>query len=114
MDMRLKGGAMDTIYIGVDFHARQQTVCYLKTETGELVTCAPGQTSGPGFLRPVSRASNRRPGSKWLQSLVRTNARGSGLRSLAGSCHRDPPPGSLAAEERSARRRTHFGSDAPR
>src|SRR6185503_11982324 len=37
-DMRLKGGAMDTIYIGVDFHARQQTICYLKTETGELVT----------------------------------------------------------------------------
>jgi transposase len=30
---------MDTIYIGVDFHARQQTICYLKTETGELVIC---------------------------------------------------------------------------
>ncbi len=30
---------MDTIYIGVDFHARQQAICYLKTETGELVTC---------------------------------------------------------------------------
>jgi transposase len=30
---------MNTIYIGVDFHARQQTICYLKTETGELVTC---------------------------------------------------------------------------
>src|SRR5437762_14257362 len=29
---------MDTIYIGVDFHARQQTICYLKTETGELVS----------------------------------------------------------------------------
>ena len=29
---------MDTIYIGVDFHARAQTICYLKTETGELVT----------------------------------------------------------------------------
>jgi len=28
---------MDPIYIGVDFHARQQTTCYLKTETGELV-----------------------------------------------------------------------------
>ena len=28
---------MAPIYIGVDFHARQQTVCYLKTETGELV-----------------------------------------------------------------------------
>jgi transposase len=28
---------MNTIYIGVDFHARQQTLCYLKTETGELV-----------------------------------------------------------------------------
>src|SRR5438876_2218311 len=39
LDMRLKGGAMDTIYIGVDFHARQQTICYLKTETGELVSC---------------------------------------------------------------------------
>ena len=36
-DMRLEGGAMNTIYIGVDFHARQQTICYLKTETGELV-----------------------------------------------------------------------------
>jgi len=30
---------MNTIYIGVDFHARQQTICYLKIETGELVTC---------------------------------------------------------------------------
>jgi len=28
---------MEPIYIGVDFHARQQTICYLKTETGELV-----------------------------------------------------------------------------
>jgi transposase len=35
--MRLKGGAVQKIYIGVDFHARQQTICYLKTETGELV-----------------------------------------------------------------------------
>ena len=31
---------MNTIYIGVDFHARQQTICYLTTETGELVTTA--------------------------------------------------------------------------
>src|SRR5437660_7989113 len=38
-DGRLRGGAMDTIYIGIDFHARQQTICYLKTETGELGTC---------------------------------------------------------------------------
>ena len=29
---------MNTIYIGVDFHARQQTICYLKTETGEILT----------------------------------------------------------------------------
>src|SRR6266702_1893045 len=35
--MRLKGGAMNTIYIGVDFHARQQTSCYLTTEGGEVV-----------------------------------------------------------------------------
>ena len=31
---------MEAIYIGVDFHARQQTTCYLKTETGELVIAA--------------------------------------------------------------------------
>src|SRR6266508_4417423 len=30
---------MDTIYIGVDFHARQQTICYLTTEEGEVLTC---------------------------------------------------------------------------
>src|SRR5262245_20058492 len=34
--MRLKGGAMERIYIGVDFHARQQTICYLTTE-GEIL-----------------------------------------------------------------------------
>jgi transposase len=28
---------MNEIYIGVDFHSRQQTICYLKTDTGELV-----------------------------------------------------------------------------
>ena len=28
---------MGAIYIGVDFHSRQQTICYLKIETGELV-----------------------------------------------------------------------------
>ena len=27
---------MNTIYIGVDFHARQQTICYLTTDNGEL------------------------------------------------------------------------------
>ena len=26
------------IYCGVDFHARQQTICCLKTETGELTS----------------------------------------------------------------------------
>lgn len=29
---------MNSTYFGVDFHARQQTICYLKTEDGELVT----------------------------------------------------------------------------
>ncbi|MCA1604837.1 MAG: IS110 family transposase, partial [Acidobacteria bacterium] len=38
VDMRLKGGAMNTIYIGVDFHARQQTICYLTTEDGAVLT----------------------------------------------------------------------------
>src|ERR1044071_8191719 len=35
--MRLKGGAVQKIYIGVDFHARQQTICYLTTNTGEIL-----------------------------------------------------------------------------
>jgi transposase len=35
--MRLKGGAVQKIYIGVDFHARQQTICYLTTDSGELL-----------------------------------------------------------------------------
>src|SRR5262245_63800168 len=34
--MRLKGGAVQKIYIGVDFHARQQTICYLTTDSGEI------------------------------------------------------------------------------
>src|ERR1700704_4659581 len=29
---------MNTIYIGVDFHARQQTICSLKTDEGVVVT----------------------------------------------------------------------------
>lgn len=29
---------MSTIYFGVDFHARQQTICYLTTEDGEVLT----------------------------------------------------------------------------
>ena len=29
---------MDRIYIGVDFHARQQTICYLTTDDGEVLT----------------------------------------------------------------------------
>ncbi|HEV8427197.1 MAG TPA: IS110 family transposase [Pyrinomonadaceae bacterium] len=28
---------MQKIYIGVDFHARQQTICYLTTDTGEVL-----------------------------------------------------------------------------
>src|SRR5678809_1357289 len=35
--MRLKGGAVQKIYIGVDFHARQQTICYLTTDSGEIL-----------------------------------------------------------------------------
>src|SRR2546428_10641597 len=38
LDMRMKGVCMQTIYTGVDFHARQQTSCYLTTETREFVT----------------------------------------------------------------------------
>src|SRR5207253_9153630 len=36
--MRLKGGAMERIYIGGDLHARQQTICYQTTVDGEVRT----------------------------------------------------------------------------
>src|SRR5437870_12842478 len=106
---------METIYIGVDFHARQQTICYLKTETGELVFHELKHQDKPkvrAFYAQFPRARDRRVGSQWLQPLVRTTARGTGLRSLAGACHRDPSSRSWAAEARSARRRAPLGSGA--
>ncbi len=53
---------MNTIYIGVDFHARQQTICYLTTETGELVTAA--------LKRDASKIKNH----SWTQSVQRAVA----------------------------------------
>lgn len=35
---------MQSIYIGVDFHARQQTICYLTTE---LVSLSPADAALP-------------------------------------------------------------------
>src|ERR1700682_645747 len=76
-DRRLKGGAMETIYIGVDFHARQQTICYLKTETGELVTCelqhqdkAAVRAFYEQFPRPVIVGIEASGYSPWFEQLL--------------------------------------------
>ena len=107
---------MDTIYIGVDFHARQQTICYLKTETGELVISELKHQDKEqvrafyaqfkGHVIVGLEASGYSP---WFEAI----ARGTGSRSLARRCHRDPAAGALAAEERSARCRTHLGLNGP-
>jgi hypothetical protein len=77
---------MSTIYIGVDFHARQQTVCSLKTSEGVVSTHNlkhQDKNEVRAFLSAVQWARNRRDRSQWLQSLVRTNARRARSRSLA-------------------------------
>src|ERR1700682_508912 len=68
---------METIYIGVDFHARQQTICYLKTETGELVTCelqhqdkAAVRAFYEQFPRPVIVGLEASGYSPWFERLL--------------------------------------------
>ena len=92
---------MNKVYIGVDFHARQQTICYLTTETGELATIElkhQDKTAVRTFYEQFSgqvivglEASGYSP---WFERLLEEF----GSPSLARRCHRDPAPGSLATE----------------
>lgn len=68
---------METIYIGVDFHARQQTICYLKTETGELVTSELGHQNKAAvrafyeqFAGPVIVGLEASGYSPWFERLL--------------------------------------------
>jgi len=68
---------METIYIGVDFHARQQTICYLKTETGELVISelqhqdkAAVRAFYAQFQEPVIVGLEASGYSPWFESLL--------------------------------------------
>src|SRR5262245_64959458 len=68
---------MNTIYIGVDFHARQQTICYLTTETGELVTAelkhqdkAAVRTFYQQFEEPVIVGLEASGYSPWFEYLL--------------------------------------------
>src|SRR5438093_10328270 len=97
-----------TVYIGVDFHARQQTISYLTTEDGEIqrrqldhgqpdeVRQFYGQFAGQRVVGGVRE--------QWPGGLVRRTAGRTGMRNLDWACDRHsvvcPPP----AEERSARR----------
>jgi len=68
---------MSAIYIGVDFHARQQTICYLKTETGELVITDLGHQDKQAvrdfyaqFPRPVIIGLEASGYSPWFETLL--------------------------------------------
>ena len=93
---------MNPIYIGVDFHSRQQTICYLKTETGELVIYELRHQDKEQlrafyqqFLGPVIIGLEASGYSPWFEELLAATR----LRSLARRCHRDPTAGALAAKE---------------
>ena len=108
---------MDAIYIGVDFHARQQTTCYLKTETGELVISELKHQDKEQvrafyqqFPSPVIVGLEASGYSPWFEALLEQL----GCEVWLGhATDRDPASGSLAPEERSARRRTHLGFNGP-
>jgi transposase len=68
---------MAPIYIGVDFHARQQTICYLKTETGELVIATlrhqdkePVRAFYQQFAAPVIVGLEASGYSPWFEALL--------------------------------------------
>jgi hypothetical protein len=64
---------MDTIYIGVDFHARQQTICYLTTEGGEVVSHQlkhQNKDEVRAFYAQFTGPCHCGSGSQWLQPLV--------------------------------------------
>ena len=55
-----------TVYIGVDFHARQQTTSYLTTEDGEI------QRAGPS---PTAKTTPSFPSLDWASLLMRCMAK---------------------------------------
>ena len=64
---------MSTIYIGVDFHARQQTVCSLKTDEGVVNSHHlkhQDKDEVRAFYQQFKGARDRRDRSQWLQPLV--------------------------------------------
>src|SRR5215216_6381796 len=105
------------IYCGVDFHARQQTICCLKTETGELTSHElkhDHKGSAPEVLFRVGRSSNRGPRGQRLYALVRTTVRRTGAPGLARGRDRDSAACPTAAKERPSRCGTDPGAAMPR
>ena len=104
---------MSTIYIGVDFHARQQTVCSLKTDEGVVVTHHlehQDKDEVRAFYQQFSgrvivgiEASGYSP---WFEQLVEEL----GHEVWARGRDRDSAPGRLAPEERSSRRGADSGA----
>jgi hypothetical protein len=68
---------MEAIYIGVDFHARQQTIRYLKTEIRELVVSELKHQDKEAvrafyqqFQEPVIVGLEARGYSPWFEAMV--------------------------------------------
>ena len=107
---------MSTIYIGVDFHARQQTICYLKTETGELVITElkhQDKEQVRAFYRqfqgPVIVGLEASGYSPWFEQMLTSL----GHEVWLGDATEIRRRGALAAEERSPRCGTDPGLNAP-
>ena len=104
---------MDPIYIGVDFHARQQTICYLKTETGELVICELKHQDKQAlrafyvqFSGHVIVGLEASGYSPWFEATTRATR----LRSLVGRRHRNSSSSALARRRAIAATLNSFGT----
>lgn len=106
---------MDTIFIGVDFNARQQPICYLTTESGEIQLHELKHQDKKVREFTVASVATLWLGWKPAATVPGSNdCSRTGLRSLARACHRDAAAGALAAEKRPPRRGVDFGSNGPR
>src|SRR2546430_14440720 len=102
-----------TVYCGVDFHARKQTISYLTTEDGEVQQAElhHEQDNIRGFytklrnLGPVIVGLETSGYAAWFGRDVGR----AGLRDLDRDAGRDPAASPTATEERSARRGFNSG-----
>jgi hypothetical protein len=90
-----------TVYCGVDFHARQQTVCYCDTADGELHLSELEHEGDNvrGFYSRFTGKVKRWDRSQWLQYMVRRTTGGPGPPGAHWGCFRDQAISEAQTEE---------------